>query len=92
MVVLKNTRLDQWLKDKYNRKELTMKRHFSLVMRFFSIRLIPAIVANLDLELHQMDVNTTFLMENQINKSIQTTYRFQQERPETQSMQTFEVK
>jgi hypothetical protein len=26
--------------------------------------LIPAIVANLDLELHQMDVNTTFLMEN----------------------------
>jgi hypothetical protein len=41
-----------------------MKRHFSLVMRFFSIRLIPAIIANLDLELHQMDVNTTFLMEN----------------------------
>ena len=34
---------------------------FSLVVRFASILLILAIVANLDLELYQMDVKTTFL-------------------------------
>lgn len=34
---------------------------FSLIVRFTSIRLILSIVANLDLELHQMDVKTAFL-------------------------------
>ena len=36
---------------------------FSPVVRFASIRLILAIVANLDLELYQMDFKTTFLNE-----------------------------
>ena len=34
---------------------------FSLVMRFAFVRLILAIVANLNLELYQMDVKTAFL-------------------------------
>ena len=34
---------------------------FSLVVRFASIRLILAIVAHMDLQLHQMDVKTTFI-------------------------------
>ena len=34
---------------------------FSPVVRFASIRLIKAIVANLNLELYQMDVKMTFL-------------------------------
>ena len=38
-----------------------MKRLFSPVVRFASIRLILAIVAHLDLELHQMDVKITFI-------------------------------
>ena len=34
---------------------------FSLVMRFTLIHLILAIIASMDIELHQMDVKTTFL-------------------------------
>ena len=36
---------------------------FSLILRFASIHLISTIVANLDLELYQMDFKTTFLNE-----------------------------
>ena len=42
---------------------INYKETFSLVVRFGSIRLILAIVAYMDLELHQMDVKTTFLNE-----------------------------
>ena len=46
----------------YTQKEgVDYEETFSLVVRFASIRLILAMVASLDLELHQMDVNTAFL-------------------------------
>ena len=37
---------------------------FSLVMRFVSIRLLPALVAHLNLELFQMDVKNAFLNDS----------------------------
>lgn len=36
-------------------------KSFSSVMRFALIRLLLAVVANLDLELHQMDIKIVFL-------------------------------
>ena len=48
----------------YTQKEgVDYKETFSLVVRFASVRLILAIVANLNLELYQMDIKTTFLNE-----------------------------
>jgi hypothetical protein len=46
----------------YTQKEgVDYEETFSLVVRFVSVRLILAIVANLNLELYQMDVKTAFL-------------------------------
>ena len=43
---------------------------FSLVVRFDSIHFILTFVAQLDLELFQMDVRTSLSMENQMRRSI----------------------
>ena len=46
----------------YTQKEgVDYEETFSLVVRFASVRLILAIIANLNLELYQMDVKTAFL-------------------------------
>ena len=46
----------------YTQKEgVNYKETFSLILRFASVRLILAIIANLNLELYQMDIKTTFL-------------------------------
>ena len=45
------------------------EKTFSLVVNFTSVRLLLAIVSYLDLELHQMDVNTTFINE-ELNEEV----------------------
>ena len=46
------------------RDGVNYKETFSLVSKKDSFRIIMALVAHYDLELHQMDVKTTFLNEN----------------------------
>ena len=58
-LVVKNFYLRNWNK----------LRGFSSVMKFSSIRLLLAIVARLDLELHHMNVNIAFL-NGELNKKI----------------------
>ena len=43
---------------------------FSPVVKFTSICLVPAIVVNLDLELHQVDVKIAFFNRSKLRKSI----------------------
>ena len=46
----------------YTQKEgIDFQETYSPVAMFAFIRIIPAIVAHLDLELHQMDIKTAFL-------------------------------
>ena len=58
---LKDLKRDSWRKALRKEKELITMRHFSLVSCKDSFRIIMALVAHYDLELHQMDVKTTFL-------------------------------
>jgi hypothetical protein len=55
-------KIQDWLVVKWytQYKGIEYIKLFSTAMRFALIRLILAIVVNLDLELHQMDVKTLF--------------------------------
>ena len=57
-------------KDYTQQKGIDYEETFSPVVRFASILLIVAIVAIMDLELYQMGIKTTFLMESSMKKSI----------------------
>ena len=50
-------------------KDLNYEETISPIIRFASIHLILAIVADVDLELHQIDAKTTFL-NGELNKEI----------------------
>ena len=58
--MLKDTRLGWLLKGIHSEKSL-ISQTFSPVSTKDSFRLVMALVAHFDLELHQMDVKTTFL-------------------------------
>ena len=61
MVVLINTRQDWWSNDIDNKEGLDYFDTYSPVTRITSIRLVLAIAAIRNLQVHQMDVKTAFL-------------------------------
>ena len=50
-------------------KGINYEEIFSPIVRVFSIHLIQALIINLDLELHQMDVKIAFLNGELVRKS-----------------------
>ena len=64
MAISKDSRPDLLLKVSLRKMVLIIKRHFSPVSKKDSFRIIMALVAHYDLELHQMDVKTAFLNGN----------------------------
>jgi len=63
MVILNNTRLKLLLKVLLRKMTLTTKRSFHQYLEK-TLRIIIALVAYYDLDLHQMNVKTTPLNEN----------------------------
>jgi hypothetical protein len=62
--VLKDIKHDLWQKVLHKEKGIDYNETFSPVSCKDSFRIIMALVAHYDLELHQMDVKTSFLNED----------------------------
>ena len=77
----------------YTQKErINYDKTFSPVIRFASIRLILAIVASLDLELHPMDVKIAFLKWRTRRRDLYTTTKWIcWKRPRAQSVQVAKI-
>ena len=60
-VILKDSKPDSWLKASPRGKALIIMRLSRMFPRKDSFRIIMALVAHFNLELHQMDVKTVFL-------------------------------
>lgn len=67
-VPLIRTRLALWKNVTLKRKRINYEETFLLVLKFTSSRLMLAIVAHLDLKIHQMYVKTAFLEEIYVDK------------------------
>ena len=64
-----DSKLDSQQKGSHKRKELIIMRPFSPVSTKDSFRVVMALVAHFDMELHQMDVKTAFL-NGDLNETI----------------------
>ena len=56
----KNTNPGLWLRGMLRRKEFT-KKTFTLVANYISIRTVIPLATQMEWEIHQMDVKTTFM-------------------------------